>query len=140
MAKKVNITASQFADRWGEGLLGAGSKIEQGVNAVTTAPGQEAAKQKDVWLARIQASADKWAKNTAAVPLEDWKASMIQKGIPNLQNAVNLSKSKVMKAAEKLIPAINSALSSLPKRGTTIDQNMARSTHMAKELRKAFAV
>lgn len=141
MAKKVTINAEQFAERWQEGLQGASAKIEAGINAVNTAPGQSAAQQADVWMQRLQDSKEKWKKNVAAVSLEDWKQAAIEKGIPNLQASLNLGRNKVMKAAGKLIPAINNALASpnMPKRGATIEQNVARVTFMAKELRKAFS-
>lgn len=139
MSKRVNISADTFAKRWKSGLDGAGAKIKDGINAVSTAPGQQAAEQRDVWLQRVTASADKWARNVASVSLQSWKDAAITKGIPALANATQLAQPKVKAAAEKLIPAINAALSDMPPRGATLDANLARVRHMASALQNAFA-
>lgn len=139
MANKVKVNAEQFTKRWETGMQGAAARIEEGVNAVTEAPGKKAAAQKSLWLQQIQANADKWAKNVQ-VPLADWQAAMIQKGIPALANAIPLALPKVLNAATKLIPAMDAALASIPPRGTTLEANIARVTHIAKEMKRAFAV
>ncbi len=136
---KVTLTPEQFAARWETGMRGSGARIEQGVNGVTEAPGAKAAAQADLWLAKVTASRDKWAKNVAAVSLGSWKESMIKKGIPALQNAVGLAKPKVQAMASKLIPAINAAVDTLPPRGATLDENLLRVRHMAESLAQAFA-
>jgi len=138
MSKKVKVTAEQFTDRWASGLSNASTRIEEGVMAVNEAPGKKAAAQKSVWLANIQKNADKWATNVQ-VPLADWQEAMIKKGIPALQNAIPLARSKVNSAAAKLIPAMNNALASIPPRGTTLESNIARVTHIAKSMKAAFA-
>ena len=139
MARKVNISANTFAKRWKSGLDGAGTKIKEGINAVSEAPGQAAASQVEVWAQRTIAAKDKWARNVAAVSLADWKKAAIDKGIPALANATALAQSKVEAAANKLIPAINSALNDIPPRGSTLDANLARVRHMASALQAAFA-
>ena len=136
---KVLLTPEQFAARWEAGMRGAGARIEQGVNAVTEAPGAKAAAQADLWLQQVTASKDKWAERVAAVSLSSWKESMIKKGIPALQNAVALAKPKVQAMAGKLIPAINAAVESLPARGATLDENLLRVRHMAERLIASFA-
>jgi len=136
---KVNITAEEFASRWESGMRAAGTRIESGVNAVTDAPGAKAAARADFWLSQVNASKDKWAKNTAAVSLSTWKETMIKKGIPALQNAVGLAKPKVVAVASKLIPAINDAISTMPARGVTLDENLQRCRHVAEKLITAFA-
>ena len=136
---KVKIDAATFTKRWGQGIMGASQKIEDGVNAVTEAPGAKAAKQADLWLSNVQKSKNKWAKNVAKVSLSDWKRSMIEKGVPALQNAIPLAEGKVQAAAQKLIPAINAGVDSLPPRGTTIEANMQRALHMAKHLNQVFS-
>lgn len=139
MAKKINITAEQLAQRWARGLQNANEKIQQGVEGVTEAPGKAAAAQKSVWLQNTQAAADKWANRVGAVPLEDWKQSMIQKGIPNLANSIELGRAKVQRQAARLIPAINELLNTMPKKGATVESNMNRVLHMAKGLKERFA-
>jgi len=139
MAKRVNISPAVFADRWSNGMSNASQKIQSGIEAVTEAPGQKAAAAVELWFKRIQQSKDKFARNVAAVSLNDWKQAAIKKGIPAIQNSVSLAKPKVQKAAEKLIPAINNALSDIPERGMTLEENMRRVLHMARGLQEAFA-
>lgn len=138
MAKKVKVNETQFADNWESGLQGASAKIERGIDAVTTAPGKLAAAQKQLWLTNVTKSADKWERNVQ-VPLPEWQKAAKDKGIPALQNAIPLAKSKVQAAAAKLIPAMNDALSSIPPRGTTLEANIARVTHIARKMKAAFA-
>lgn len=140
MAKKINITPEQLANRWANGIQNSSQKIKDGVNAVTEAPGKAAAAQVELWMSNLQNSKAKWQKNVASVSVEDWRKATIEKGIPALQNSVNMAKPKVQKNAEKLISTINSLMSTLPPKGTTIEANLERVRHMAVGLNKAFAV
>lgn len=125
--------ASTAAARWASGLAGAGQKITEGIQSVTVAPGQAAARQKGAYVQGVTASADKWAKNTAAVPLGDWQAAAINKGVPRIASGAQASQSKFEAFMNKLLPAIANARASLPPRGT-FDQNLARSAAMARAL------
>ena len=139
MSKRVTISAEVWSQRWVQGVQNSSEKVQSGVQAVTEAPGQKAADKADLWLAKLQASKDKFKRNVAAVSLEDWKSRFITKGIPAMQTAAPLSKTKVAKKAGELIPVINDALASMPERGATLDANLARVRHMASALQKAFA-
>lgn len=138
MAKKVKVTPEQFTERWSRGLTNSADKIRSGVESVTESPTEAAAAQADVWLQNVTQSRDKYVKGLKAVSLNQWKTATLQKGIPALQNSVNVAKPKVQNAAGKLIPAINDLLGSMPARGTTLDQNLERVRHMAQGLREKF--
>lgn len=120
-------TPDQIAQRWAAGLAGAGDKIRSGVEAVTVSPGQAAARQKNVYLANVQASADKWARNTGAVTLADWKQSMTEKGISRIGAGATASQPKFANFMGKLLPYVASGRQSLPARGT-FEQNKARAS------------
>ncbi len=126
-------SASTAAARWAQGLAGAGQKITEGVQSVTVAPGQAAARQKAVYVQNVAARADTWAKNTAAVSLPDWQAAAINKGVPRIASGAQAAQGKFEAFMNKLLPAINNAKASLPPRGT-FDQNLARSAAMARAL------
>jgi hypothetical protein len=118
-------TSAQIAANWAQRLGASSDKMTAGVNAVTVAPGQAAARQKNVYLQNVQANADKWAKNVAAVPLSDWQSAYITKGIPRIASGATQAQGKMQDFMDKLLPYQQSALSSLPARGT-YDQNKNR--------------
>ena len=72
-AWKANITSASTK-----------SKMTDGVNAVTEAPGAAAAAESAKYLAGVQAKVDKWKTNVAAVPLDTWKTDMTSKGFANM--------------------------------------------------------
>lgn len=128
-------TPDQVAARWAAGLANAGEKIRAGVEAVNTAPGQAAARQKAVYLANVQASGDKWARNVAAVSLADWKSAIETKGIPRIAAGATAAIPKFTIFMGKLLPFVHSAKQSLPARGT-YEQNKARMVAMVDAMHK----
>jgi len=79
------LTPQQISQKWLTNFGNGTTAMTDGVNAVQTAPGQLAAQQSALWLARLQASQQKWANRVAAVSLQDWKSAMINLGIPRAQ-------------------------------------------------------
>lgn len=75
--KPVNVTTA----KWLSGYQGSSQAMTDGANAVQTAPGVLAAAQKQKWLAKLTASADKWATRVANVSLTDWRTAYTGLGI-----------------------------------------------------------
>lgn len=125
------MSADQIAAHWAQQLGSATAKITAGVQAVTTAPGQAAARQKAVYVQNVTASQDKWASRVAAVSLATWQQDTIQKGIPRIASGAAAAQPKFTAFMQKLLPYIASGKSSLPARGT-LDQNIARMTAWAR--------
>src|SRR5579859_8156754 len=125
--------ASTAAARWAQNLGAAREKITEGVNAVSTPPGQLASRQKALYVANVNARADVWAKNVAAVPLQTWKDDMLGKGLDRIATGATAAVPRFEAFLAKLIPAINAAKASLPPRGN-FEQNLARSAAMARAL------
>lgn len=128
-------TPDQIAQDWANRLAAARDKAQRGIEAVTVAPGQAAARQKNVYLANVQASADKWARNTAAVPLSEWQQAMTGKGLDRMAAGAAAAQGKVAQFMSKLLPAIQTIKAGLPPRGT-YEQNKARAVAMMDGLHK----
>lgn len=129
MSKINSMTADQIATKWANNLAAATTEIQNGVQAVTVAPGQAAARQKSAYVANVQAKADKWATNTAAVTLSDWQSAMVTKGLPRVATGATAAQPKMSSVMQQLIPYIQNAQRALPARGT-LQQNIARATAM----------
>lgn len=118
---------NSIAQRWAQQLGASTQKITEGVQSVTVAPGQAAARQKGAWVQNTTSAADKWARNTAAVPLADWQAAMINKGAPRIASGAQASQAKFASFMGELLPHIDRVKSGLPARGN-LDQNITRMT------------
>lgn len=114
------------AARWRQNLSAAGPKITEGVDAVRVAPGMAASRQKDVWVQNTTAAQNKWAANTAAVPLESWRSDMKTKGIPRIATGAVAAEPRFATFMGKLLPFIETNRAQLPARGG-LEQNIARS-------------
>lgn len=128
-------TADQIAAKWAQNLSGATQAITDGVNGVTTAPGLAAARQKDVYVANVTASAGKWATNVAAVTLPAWQQAMITKGVPRIASGAQAAQPKFTNFMNQLLPHIATVKSQLPARGG-LEQNINRATAMIRGMAK----
>lgn len=115
----TNVPVSTLAERWATGMGGSAAKVQAGVQAVTVAPGQAAARQKATYVQNVTAAATRWARNTAAVPLADWQAAMVNKGVPRMGTGAAAAKTKFANILGKILDAERSIVSSLPARGST---------------------
>lgn len=122
-----------IAKKWSSGMANATTAITDGVNGVTVAPGQAAARNKVGYVNGVQQNQDKWARKVAAVPLESWKQDMINKGVQRIATGAAAAEPKFGQFMTKLLPFIANAKATLPPRGT-LDQNIARSTAMIRAM------
>src|SRR5277367_5311686 len=113
----VMPNASDAAARWAQNFGASGTRWAAGVNSVTVAPGQLAARAKSLWLQNTTAAADRFATNSAKVSLQDWQSTTITKGQPRLASGAQAAVPKVEAAFAKLFPAIQNAVNALPPRG-----------------------
>lgn len=128
-------TPDQIAAKWAQNLGGATQRITDGVNSVTVAPGQAAARQKAVYLANVTANVDKWATNTAKVPLSDWQQAMVNKGVQRIATGATAAQPQFQQFMTQLLPAIDQAKSTLPARGN-LQQNIQRMTQFVTAMSK----
>ena len=125
----ARTNAQQWLSKWGTNLNAAGTYITNGVKAVTTAPGVAAAQQQQRYISGVTQNAQKWATNTAAVPLATWQNAMINKGIPRLAAGITqATQTKVSSITTMLnnVDQATAAANQLPKGG--LQQGIARAT------------
>lgn len=93
-----------IAQKWHTNFSASGPSITAGVQAVTVAPGIKAAAKKALWLAKVTASVDKWAKNVSAVPLSVWQNAMLTTGLQRLQSGASAGQPKVADFMNQFLP------------------------------------
>jgi hypothetical protein len=124
-------SATDAAQRWVQNFGASGTRWAAGVNGVTVAPGQLAARAKQLWLTNTTAAADRFATNSAKVSLQDWQSTTITKGQPRLASGAAAAQTKVEAAFAKLFPQITQVVNSLPPRGD-IEANINRAAMFAR--------
>lgn len=122
-------TPDAAAARWAQNLQAAGPKMTDGANAVTVSPGQMAARSKDVWLANTTASVDKFARNSAAVTVDQWRTAFLQKGLQRIASGTAAGQPKMTAFLTQWLPHMEAGRQSLPPRGN-FEANLARSAAM----------
>lgn len=101
----AKLSPQEFAEKWARRLQSAAPDIQKGVNRVDVAPTEKAAQKKDKMLANLTASVQngKWEAGLRRVSLGDWKAQIINKGIPRISQGVQGAQGKVSEFANQLL-------------------------------------
>lgn len=130
MARQARKTAQQVAQKWSQNLAASGTTMLNGINGVTTSPGQLAAAQSQAYLAGVQQSVGKWQQKLQQMPLSQWQNAMKVKGIPRVQQAASTDQGNVQSAMNTLLPFIydtrDQINSSMPR--GSLQQNISRMT------------
>ena len=131
------ISAAAFAEKWGRRLKGATQDIKDGVNAVTTAPSQQAIAKQDKMKTNLIKAIDDgvWAAGLQKVTLADWKRDMTEKGVPAISRGVDIATPKVAQFASVLLPHIEagkSAVEAMPD--LTLEDNIQRAEKMIRHM------
>ena len=135
----ARFTAAEVQEKHARRLKAAVPDIISGVGKVTEAPGKKAAAKAAKMKANLNAKLDDgtWARRVAAVPVEDWKASMINKGAPRIAAGIDGAKDKSIAFYEQLLPAVDAAkakIAAMPD--VTIEDNINRVGTYLREMGK----
>lgn len=122
----VRGTPASNAQKWKNRLSAATPDIQAGIQAVTAAPGQAAARQKAAWQANVVAAADKWERNVSRVSLQQWQQAAMD-GVNRIAQGANAKVSKVEAFLNEFQPhleRVQSQLASMPR--GSLEQNLGR--------------
>jgi len=127
----VRVTAQQYSEKWARRISQSTEDVRNGVNRVSVSPTSQAAESQDKWLAGIQraASSGKWAGGLRRVSLDDWKRSMIEKGLNRIAPGAEAARAKVTDMANDLLGYENRVLEEIDRMpDLTIEHSIARAT------------
>ena len=107
--------AVKVAADWAAKLGAAGSKIKDGVQAVTVSPTQKAAARADAFVNGVTqaVSSGKWQRGLQSVSLADWQNAMINKGVNRIGAGAQAALPKMTAFMQKLLPFQENALRNL---------------------------
>ena len=111
--------------------------IQQGVEAVTVAPGVAAAAKADKWAKAVQDSKEKWRANVASVSLDAWQSAFIEKGIPRIAAGAELAIPLMTQFHEQLDAyrvGLDRTLAGMPD--LTLEQRINRMVTNTREMAK----
>lgn len=123
----ARVTPEQAAAKWQRNLSQATPDITAGVAQVSQAPGQQAARQQQAYLANVQANVQKWARRVSAVSLSDWQRAMTEKGIPRVATGAQQAQGKMAGFMAEFLPHVDRVagqVRAMPK--TTLEDGIAR--------------
>jgi len=129
----MGLSPAEVAKKWSRNLGASTESIKAGVNAVTEAPTLKAARQVDQYLAGVsRAVADgKYLAGLRRVTLEDWRKSMIEKGVQRVAAGASAAIPKMEAFLGEFLPYVEAGqrmLESMPR--GDIGQNIARAVAM----------
>lgn len=109
MARVKN--AASVAEKWKQRFSASGQQVLDGVNAVTTAPTQQAAAALPQYLAGVQAAVQSGRMERAlnAVSLQDWQNSVKAKTLPRLISGATDGAPKMQKFMQDFLPVAAAA-------------------------------
>lgn len=129
MPVRSNPTAATA--KWVQNLSAATERMTSGAQAVTKAPGQQAAAAADKWLAKVTAAKAKFAANVGAVSLQSWQNSYINIGIPRVAQGAQAKQQKVTDFMSSFLPYLQRGVATIDAMpSTTLEDGIARATAM----------
>jgi len=133
------LTAQQWAEKWGRKAKAAGADMKTGVEGVTVAPGVKAAAKAQKFLAGITeaVASGKWQRNVAGVSLEEWKRTMLDKGVQRVGAGVDAAMGRMQQVGEQLMGQIANVKQVIDKMpDDTYEQRVDRMLKNAELMRK----
>lgn len=127
----AKLTAAEAAAKWQRNLSNSTEDIRAGIERVDTAPGAQAARKRQKWEQGVRDSADKWARNVAAVSLEEWKRKAIDVGLNRVASGAQANEGKTAAFFEEFIPHLDRGVAQIQAMpDNTLEDRINRSVAM----------
>ena len=135
----AKVTPEQYAEKQARNLQNSLPDIRQGIERVSSAPGQKAAAAQQRMKDNLNKSIDdgRWAKKVAGVSLEEWKSAALNKGVDRIASGIDNAHDKQVQMAGRLLAAVDQSASkvrSMPK--GTLSDSIARMTAFVTDMSK----
>lgn len=135
----ARLTPEEAATKQANRLKGATTDMRAGIERVTTAPTQQAAKKIDKMRARLLEKIDDGTvkRRLEAVSLEDWKKRASTTGVNRVSEGIDNAHDKQVAFYGKLLPfqdTLKTKLEGMPD--TTLEDNINRMTTFVREMAK----
>ena len=126
------ITVQDARIKHASRLKASTGEIQKQVQAVTQAPGVQAAKKADKMLTNLTnaVTSGRWGRRVSSVSLSDWQNAMITKGIPRISSGIDAAAPKVEAFFSEFFPhleKIEAEVKAMPD--LTLDDNINRMVH-----------
>lgn len=135
----ARVTPEQFAEKWNRRIKAAVPDIQAGVQRVTQAPGELAAAKQDKMLQKLQeaVTSGKWASRVRSVTVEDWRRSVLDKGVARIAAGADAATNKQREFASQLLPYIDRVVAEVNRMpDLTLEDAINRATHVIREMAK----
>ncbi len=133
----AKLTAAEYAAKWRQRTNAAAPDYRRGIERVSEAPGEAAARQADAMLAGVQRAVSDgvWQRQVAKVSLQDWKNAAINKGAQRIAAGVDQAEGKMAQMGQQLLQAVDASVAvvnQIPKGG--LENGIQRMTAFAREM------
>lgn len=123
----------QVADKWARNLGASTQSITQGVQSVTVSPTSKAADRAAAYIAGINRAVQdgKFQAGLRRITLEDWKQSMLSKGVARIASGATAAVPKFAQFMGEFLPHLEAGqriLESMPR--GDMPQNVQRAVRM----------
>lgn len=129
------IPADEAASNWQQGMAASTDKINRGIDRVQGAPGQKAAAKRDKYVAGVNDSVDKWARNVASVSEAEWKEAA-KAGSSRVAEGARLKQGKY---ADRVAPVFAHMDSVLSRVDSMPDNSLEQRIQKSAEFQRGMA-
>lgn len=129
-------SVQSVVEKWKRNLSSSTQSMKDGILAVTTAPGQAAARQKEKWIRKLQeaAASGKWEQAVQAVPLAEWQDKMINLGLPRIASGAAAGAPKVSAFMDQFLPFVERAAAEVQQMpNATLEDSIQRAAAMIRK-------